>query len=83
MHAHIPSFAGRHKLPEVHRSEIQPKYSLDYSTEVVVQEPISPTKGLVFLSSTREKLSIQELEVPSEEEEKETYYNIPLVEEPK
>lgn len=35
-HTRIPSLAGRHRLPEVHRSETQPKYSPTSSTEVVV-----------------------------------------------
>lgn len=78
---HIPSFAGRHRLPEVHRSEIQPRDSPTSSIETVVEEPTSPTKGVIFLSSTGEQLLRQELKVPSEEEE-ETYFNIPLVEEP-
>ena len=53
---HIPSFAGRHRLPEVLRSKIQPKDSTTSSTEVIVDEPTSPTKGVIFLSSTGEQL---------------------------
>lgn len=55
-HTHIPSFAGRHRLPEVHRSEIQPKDSPISSTEAVVEEPTSPIEGVIVVSSTREKL---------------------------
>jgi len=70
---HIPSFVGKHKIPKVHRSKIQPRDSPTSSTEAVIEEedPTSPTKGVVFLSSTREKLLEQELEIPIEEEEEE------------
>ena len=79
----IPSFAGKHKLPEVLRSKIQPRDSPTSSTEVVIEEedPTSTTEGVVFLSSTRERLLGQDLEIPSEEEEEETYFNLPLIEE--
>lgn len=42
--SHIPSIAGRHRLLEVHRYEIQPKDSLNSSTESILEEdPTSPT----------------------------------------
>jgi len=76
---HIPSFASRLKLPKVHRYEIQSKDSPTYSTKVVVDEPTSPTEGVIFLSSTREPILGQEWEVSSEEEEEEETYFIPLI----
>lgn len=81
---HIPSITDIHRLPEVLRYEIQPKYSLTSSIEAVIEEEdlASPTEGVIFLSSIGEKLVGQELEIPSEEEEEETYFNIPLIEEP-
>lgn len=80
---YIQSIAGKHRLPTVHISEIQPKYSPTSSTEVVVEEedPTSTKEGIIFLSSTKQQLLGQEMEIPSEEEE-ETYSNIPLIEEP-
>ena len=79
---HIPSFSGKRKLLEVLRSEIQPRDSPNSSNEAVIEEedPTSPTQGVVFLSSTRERLLGQELEIPSEEEEEETYFSLPLIE---
>jgi len=66
-HTHIPSSAGRHRLPEVHRFQIQLRYSPTSSIEVVVEEPTSPTKEVIFLSSIAEQLLGQVLDVPSEE----------------
>lgn len=42
---HIPSFASKHKLPEVLRSEIQPRDSPTSSAEAIIEEedPTSPT----------------------------------------
>ena len=76
---------ARHRLPEVLRYEIQPKDSPTSSTESVVDEEdyTSTTEGVIFLSSTREQILGQELEIPGEEEEEETYFNIPLIEETK
>lgn len=53
---HIPSIAGRYRLPEVHKYEIQPKYSPTSSTRAVIEEeyPTSPIEVVTFLSSTRE-----------------------------
>jgi len=71
----IPSMEGQHRLLEVLRSEIQSKASPTSSTEVVIGvDPTSPTTGIIFLYSIREQLLAQELEVPSEEEEEETYF---------
>lgn len=62
---------------------MQSKGSPTSSTEAVIEvDPTSPTTGITFLSSTREQLLAQEFEVPTEEEEKETYFK-PLIEEPK
>jgi len=52
----IPFLACRHRLPEVHRYEIQPRDSPTSSTNAVVEEPTLPTEGVVFLSSTGEQL---------------------------
>lgn len=52
----ISSIVGRHRLPEVHMYETQPKDSLTSSTEVVVEEPTSPNEGVIFLSLTGEQL---------------------------
>ena len=41
----------------------------------------SPTEGFIFLTSVGEQLLAQELEIPSEEEEEEICFNIPLIEE--
>ena len=64
-------------------SKIQPKDSPTSSTEVVIveEDPTSPTEGVIFLSSTREQLLGQELQIPREDEVEETYFNIPLIEE--
>jgi len=48
---------------------------------IIEEDPISPTTGIIFLSSTGEKLLAQELEVPNEEEEEEIYFK-QLIEEP-
>jgi len=52
---HITSFTGKHKLCEVLKSEIQTR---DSSTEVIKEEEdhASPTEGVIFLSSSGEKL---------------------------
>ena len=44
---HIPSIAGRHRLPELLRYEIQPKDSPTSLTEAIIEEedPTSPTEG--------------------------------------
>lgn len=47
----------------------------------VVEEPTSLIEGVIFLSSRREQILVEELEVPSEVEE-ETLSEVPLVEEP-
>ena len=80
---HIPFFTTRHRLPEVLRSEIQAGDSSTSSTEVVLEEedPISPTERVTLFTSTGQHILAQELEIPSEEEE-ETFFNIPLIEEP-
>ena len=50
---HIPYFT-RHRLPEVLRSKIQLRGSPTSSTEAVLEDedPISPTKGVTFFTST-------------------------------
>ena len=76
-------FRGRQRLPEIPRSEIHSRTSPTSSTEAIIEEsPTSPTIGVIFLSSTGEQILGEELEIPSEEEELETYYEKPLVEEP-
>ena len=55
-------FAGRQRLAEVSRSEIQSRTSPTSSIEVVIEEnPTSPTIGVVFLSSTGEQILGEEL----------------------
>lgn len=36
---------------------------------MIEEDPTSPATGIIFLSSTREQLLAQELEVPSEKQE--------------
>ena len=68
-------FRGQQRLLEISRSEIQSRTSPTSSTEVVIEEnPTSPTTGVIFLSSTGEQILGEKLEVPSEEEEQETYF---------
>jgi len=72
---------SRKRLPEVSRLEIQSRTSPTSSTEAVIEEnPISPTTGVIFLSSIGEQILGEELEVLSEEGEQETYFEQPLIE---
>lgn len=67
-------------LSEISRLEIQSRTSTTSSTESVIEEnPTSPTTEVMFLSSSGEKILGGKLEVPSEEEESETYYEPPLI----
>lgn len=76
-------FTDWKRLPEVSRLEIQSRTWPTSSTEAVIEEnPTSPTTRVVFLSSTDEQILGEELEIPSEEEEQETYIGHPLIEEP-
>lgn len=79
----IPSFSGKHKFLGALRSKIQRRDSPASSTKAIIEEedPTSSIEGVIFLSSTREKLLGQELEIPNEEEEEENYFNLPLIEE--
>ena len=78
--AHTPS----HRTPEVLRSEIQSKGSPTSSTKAVLEEENlgSPTEGVAFFTSTGEHILVEELRIPSEEEEVEPLSHIPLIEEP-
>ena len=50
-------FRGRQRLPEISRSKIQSRTSPISSTEAIIEEnPTSPTTGVIFLSSTGEKI---------------------------
>ena len=63
----IPSIVVQYKLHEVLRSEIQSKGSPTSSTEAMIEvDPTSPTTGIIFLSSTGERIIAQDLEVPNE-----------------
>ena len=77
---HIPYFT-RHRLPEALRLEIQSRGSPTSSTKAVLEEedPRSPTEGVTFFTSTGEHILAEELEIPSEEEEEENFFNIPLI----
>jgi len=76
-------FTDQQRLPEVSRLEIQSRTSPTSSTEVVIEENLtSPTTGVVVQSSIGERKLGEELEVPSQEEEQETYFDHPLIEEP-
>ena len=81
---HIPYYTG-HRLPEVSRSDIQSGRSPISSTEAILEEeedPRTPVGGITFFTSTGEYIPAEELEIPSEEEEEESFFNIPLIEEP-
>ena len=78
--AHTPS----HRHPGVLRSEIQSRGSPTSSTEALLEEENigSPTEGVAFFSSIGEHILVEELRIPSEEEEVETLSHSPLIEEP-
>ena len=78
--AHIPS----HRPLEVLRLEIQSRGSPTSSTEAVLEvENLGyPTKGVAFFTSIGEHILVEELRIPSEEEEVEPLSHIPLIEEP-
>ena len=65
--AHNPS----HITPEVLRSEIQSRRSPTSSVEAVLEEENlgSPTEGVAFFTSTGEHILVEELRIPSDEEE--------------
>ena len=79
---HIPYFTS-HRLLEVLRSKIQLGGSPTSSTEAVLEDedPISPTKGVTFFTSTGQHILAEELEIPSGGEEEDPFFNIPLIEE--
>ena len=79
--AHIPS----HRPPEVLRLEIQLRGSHTSSTEAVLEEENigSPTEGVAFFTSKGEHIVVEELIIPSEEEEVEPLSHIPLIDEEK
>ena len=72
-----------HKTPEVLRLEIQSKGSPISSTEAVLKEKNlgSPIEGVAFFTSIGENILVEELGIPSEEEEIEPLSHIPLIEE--
>ena len=77
-------FIGQQRHPEVLRLEIQYRTSPTSSTEAIIEEdPTSLTTRMVFLSSTGEQILGEELEIPHEEEEEETHFDYPLIEESK
>ena len=80
---HIPYYTG-HRLPEVSRSDIPSGRSPTSSTEAILEEedPRTPTEGITFFTSKMEYILAKELQIPSEEEEEDYFFNIPLIEEP-
>ena len=80
---HIPYYTG-HNLLEVSRIDIPSGRSPTSSTEAILKEedPRTPKEGITFFTSTGEYIPVEELEIPSEEEEEDNLFNIPLIEEP-
>ena len=78
---HIPYYSG-HRLPKVSKSDIQSGRSPTSSTEAVIEEedPRTHTVGVTFFTSIGEYILVEELEITSEEEEEEYFFNIPLIE---
>jgi len=70
-----------HRDPEVLRLEIQSRGSPTSSTEVVLADENlrSPTEGVAFFTSTRGNILVEELSIPSGEEEVEPLFHIPLI----
>ena len=77
--AHTPS----HRPPKVLRSKIQSRGSPTSSTEAVLKEENlgSSIEGVAFFTSIGEHILVEELRIPSEEEEVEPFFHIPLMEE--
>ena len=77
---HTPS----DRTPKIPRAKIQSKESPTSSTKSVLEEKNlgSPTTGVAFFTSTWENILVEELGIPSEEEEVEPLSHIPLIEEP-
>ena len=81
---HIPYYTSD-RLLEVSRSDIPSRRSPTSSTEAILEEedPRNPTKGITFFTSTGEYIPAEESKIPSEKEEEQYFFNIPLIEEPK
>jgi len=75
--AHTPS----HRTPNITGVEIQSKESLTSSTKAVLDEKNlgSLTVGVAFFTSTGEHILVEELGIPSEEEEFEPLSHISLI----
>jgi len=73
-----------HRTPRIPGTKIQSKESPTSSTKTVLGEKNceSPTTGIAFFTSIGETIVVEELGIPSGEEEVEPLSHIPLIEEP-
>lgn len=73
-----------HRPLEVLRLEIQSIGSSTSSNKLVPEEENigCPIEGVAFFTSTGEHILVEELRIPSGEEEVEPFFHIPLIEEP-